>query len=88
MADNTTLPGTGDVIATDDVGGVKYQRVKPAFGGDGVAIDVSATNPLPVTQNDCVALLNTDLTTWRFLIRLDGNLTHSSHVKYFKGAAS
>ena len=31
---------------------------------------------------------NTDLTTWRFLIRLDGNLTHSSHVKYFKGAAS
>lgn len=31
---------------------------------------------------------NTDLTTWRFLIRLDGNLTHASHVKYFKGAAS
>ena len=31
---------------------------------------------------------NTDLTTWRFLIRLDGNLTHSAHVKYFKGAAS
>jgi HK97 family phage major capsid protein len=31
---------------------------------------------------------NTDLTTWRFLIRLDGNLTHSSHVNYFIGAAS
>jgi len=31
---------------------------------------------------------NTDLTTWRFLIRLDGNLTHSAHVKYFEGAAS
>ena len=31
---------------------------------------------------------NTDLTTWRFLIRLDGNLTHSGHVNYFKGAAS
>jgi HK97 family phage major capsid protein len=31
---------------------------------------------------------NTDLTTWRFLIRLDGNLTHSSHVNYFVGAAS
>jgi HK97 family phage major capsid protein len=31
---------------------------------------------------------NTDLTTWRFLIRLDGNLTHASHIKYFKGAAS
>ena len=31
---------------------------------------------------------NTDLTTWRFLLRVDGNLTHSSHIKYFKGAAS
>jgi HK97 family phage major capsid protein len=31
---------------------------------------------------------NTDLTTWRFLIRLDGNLTHSGHVNFFKGAAS
>ena len=31
---------------------------------------------------------NTDLTTWRFLIRLDGNLTHSGHINYFKGAAS
>jgi HK97 family phage major capsid protein len=31
---------------------------------------------------------NTDLTTWRFLIRLDGNLTHSGHINYFVGAAS
>ena len=31
---------------------------------------------------------NTDLTTWRFLIRLDGNLTHSGHINYFIGAAS
>jgi HK97 family phage major capsid protein len=31
---------------------------------------------------------NTDLTTWRFLIRLDGKLTHASHVNYFVGAAS
>lgn len=31
---------------------------------------------------------NTDLTTWRFLIRLDGNLTHQAHVSAFKGAAS
>jgi len=31
---------------------------------------------------------NTDLTTWRFLIRLDGNLTHSGHVNYFKDGAS
>ena len=31
---------------------------------------------------------NTDLTTWRFLIRLDGDLTHSAHVKYFAGNAA
>lgn len=53
MADNTTLnTGTGgDVIASDDVAGVKFQRVKIALGIDGVFdSDVSATNPLP-TQN-------------------------------------
>ena len=54
MADNTTLnPGTGgDVIATDDIGGVKYQITKNAFGGDGVATPVSAANPMPVSAPD------------------------------------
>ena len=39
MADNTTLNvgASGDVIATDDVGGVKYQRNKRALGRDGTA---------------------------------------------------
>lgn len=52
MADNTvTNPGSGgDTIATDDVSGVKHQRVKVEFGTDGVATDVSASNPLPMTQ--------------------------------------
>lgn len=31
---------------------------------------------------------NTDVTTWRFLIRLDGNLTHSGHVNYFIGGTA
>lgn len=48
MADNATLPATGDVIAADDVGGVKYQRVKNSFGADGAATDVQETKPLPV----------------------------------------
>lgn len=50
MADNTQLnAGTGgDVVATDDIAGVKYQRVKVNYGVDGVAVDVSAANPLPV----------------------------------------
>ena len=53
MADNTTLnAGTGgDVIASDDIDGVKYQRIKPAFGVDGVAVDVSTENPLPVAES-------------------------------------
>lgn len=49
MADNTRInEGTnGDTIATDDIGGVKYQRVKVAHGADGTATDTSATAPLP-----------------------------------------
>lgn len=63
MADNTTLnAGTGgDVIATDDIGGVKHQRVKIEFGADGSAADVSAANPLPVTTQG-----QTDV--WRLVI--------------------
>ncbi len=31
---------------------------------------------------------NTDLTTYRGIIRLDGGLTHATHIGYFKGGAS
>ena len=50
MSDNTTLDvmSGGDTIATDDIGGVKYQRMKVAFGVDGAAVDASSTNPLPM----------------------------------------
>lgn len=52
MADNTTLNSGsgGDVIATDDVGGVKFQRVKIAVGGDGVANDASSAYPVPTQE--------------------------------------
>lgn len=54
MADNITAfgnTGTGtDVLATDEIGGVHYQRTKVVIGGDGVNDgDVSAANPLPVS---------------------------------------
>ena len=48
MADNVDItPGSGATVATDDAGGVQYQRVKVAHGADGSATDTSATNPLP-----------------------------------------
>lgn len=56
MADNTTLPGAGAVIASDDIGGVQYQRIKPTHGVAGVAVDVSASDPMPVTDQTAVAL--------------------------------
>jgi hypothetical protein len=50
MADNVGYtPGSGEIIATDDIAGVQYQRVKPVWGTDGVAQDVNNTTPLPVT---------------------------------------
>ncbi len=48
MADNSTLPATGDVIASDDVSGVKYQIVKIDVGGDGASAPLGTANPLPV----------------------------------------
>lgn len=65
MADNTTLnSGTGgDTIATDDIGGVKHQRVKIQHGDDGSATDASATNPLPVTA----------VNAGTFVVQVDGS---------------
>lgn len=40
MADNVAITaGTGTSIATDDIGGVQYQRVKVALGADGTGVD-------------------------------------------------
>jgi NADPH:quinone reductase-like Zn-dependent oxidoreductase len=49
MADNIGYtPGSGATVAADEVGGVLYQRVKPVVGIDGVVVDVSDANPMPV----------------------------------------
>lgn len=52
MADNTQLnAGTGgNLMASDEVGGVHFARVKVAVGPDGTAADVTETNPLFVHQ--------------------------------------
>jgi hypothetical protein len=49
MADNVGYtPGTGATVAADEIGGVLHQRVKLGIGDDGVAVDVSESNPMPV----------------------------------------
>lgn len=53
MADNTQLNTNttgGDIIATDDIGGIKHQRVKVEVGVDGVAQDVHDGRPMPVKE--------------------------------------
>jgi hypothetical protein len=60
MVDNTTLNAGagGDSIGTDDIGGVKYQRVKLIEGADGVNDgDISSANPLPT---EMTAVTGTD----------------------------
>lgn len=51
MAGNVeTSPGQGGaVVATDRIDGVDYQRTKVVWGVDGVAVDTSASNPMPVS---------------------------------------
>lgn len=52
MADNVGYtPGSGATVAADEIGGVLHQRVKIGVGGDGTAVDVSSSNPLPVDVN-------------------------------------
>ena len=51
MADNVQLnAGAGGAIAaSDDIGGVQYQRVKLTLGADGTSDgDASLANPIPV----------------------------------------
>jgi hypothetical protein len=51
MADNVGYtPGSGAVIAADDIGGVLHQRVKIGVGADNTAVDVSDANPMPVSD--------------------------------------
>ena len=50
MSSNVLLPGTGSSVATDEIGGNQFQRMKLTLGADGVNDgDVSSTNPIPVT---------------------------------------
>lgn len=72
MADDVTLPGTGDIVAADEIGGSKYQRVKLIYGDNGVnAGDVSTANPLPVSLASVPSHAVTNAGT--FPVQVDGS---------------
>jgi hypothetical protein len=49
MPDNVGYtPGTGAIVAADEIDGALYQRVKVTHGVDGVAHETSDSNPYPV----------------------------------------
>lgn len=63
MADNIDVtPGTGKTVATDDVSGVQYQRVKIDIGGDGVSTPVTdiATSAKQDTGNTSLSNIDTN----------------------------
>lgn len=63
MAENVAItPGSGDVVAADDISGVKFQRVKLVFGADG-ANDGDVDNALGLPVADAEASVAGALTT-------------------------
>lgn len=60
MADNIAVTaGSGTNVATDDIGGVHYQRTKLVWGADGTANDASAANPLPISDKALASSVGT-----------------------------
>lgn len=57
MADNVGYtPGSGALVAADEIAGVLHQRVKIGVGADGTAVDVSAANPMPITAPSAIPI--------------------------------
>jgi HK97 family phage major capsid protein len=74
ITENPALAATGTGVKSVLFGHLPSYKVRMAGG-------------LQVAQSADYAF-NQDVTTFRVTMRVDGNLTHAGHVKYFKGAAS
>ena len=62
MADNIVLNtgSGGDTAGADDIGGVKFQRIKLIHGADGTNDgDVSSVNPLPINYTKSATVIDT-----------------------------
>lgn len=72
--ENPAMAATGTAAKSVVFGHLPSYKVRMAGG-------------LQIAQSQDYAF-NTDVTTFRVTMRVDGNLTHAGHIKYFKGAAS
>jgi hypothetical protein len=80
MADQVQItPGVGVQVASDDIAGVQYQRMKLVAGVDGVSEgDVAKTNPLPsrmaasLTRDFLVAPINAAAAGFNSVVAADG----------------
>lgn len=75
MADNVGYtPGTGEIIATDDISGVQYQKVKITLGTDNANDGlVSTSNPLPATITNTVNVTGDLLSQTQLQATLEAN---------------
>jgi hypothetical protein len=65
MVDNVAVTaGTGTSVATDDIAGVHYQRIKVTWGPDGTAndADVATGKPMPVQNRHSDGTILSDAT--------------------------
>jgi HK97 family phage major capsid protein len=74
ISENPAMASTGTSAKSVLFGHLPSYKVRMAGG-------------LQVAQSSDYAF-NQDVTTFRVTMRVDGNLTHAGHVKFFRGAAS
>ena len=49
--------GSGAIVATDEISGEHFQRIKTGYGSEGSYTDVSDQTPMPTTDDTIIALL-------------------------------
>ena len=79
MADDLGYtPGTGSTVATDEIAGRHFQRIKLTLGADGANDgDVSSSNRMPVATGASTGAGAVDANTQRVTIASDGPLMTS-----------
>jgi hypothetical protein len=64
VADNATLPATGEVVATDDVGGVQYQRMKLSDGQEDSVVHMRVRTSHPLVEDAGAVVRQAPVDIW------------------------